>query len=157
MEMKETGSAGKRGVIQCRRRYGCRATASSKWRVREVNRIIIEAKFTVNINSTAVQKVINVTDDQGALENVADQLTVLGEGRADRGTERVNKIPKWGVGGGSGVADAGAKVKGWDVEDSSLELVSGGDDSSVGGVSLERRDRWKDRRVFKKGSVGRET
>jgi hypothetical protein len=121
--------------------------------IREVNRIIIEAKFTVNINSTAVQKVVNVTDDQGALENVADQLTVLGEGRADRGTEHVNKIPKWGVGGGSGVADTGAKVKGWDVEDSSLELVSGRDDSGVGGVSLERRDRRKDRRVFKKGSV----
>jgi hypothetical protein len=125
--------------------------------IREVNRIIIEAKFTVNINSTAVQKVVNVTNDQGALENVADQLTVLGEGRADRGTEHVNKIPKWGVGGGSGVADAGAKVKGWDVEDSSLELVGGRDDSGVGGVSLERRDRRKDRRVFKKGSVGRET
>jgi hypothetical protein len=119
--------------------------------IREVNRIIIEAKFTVNINSTAVQKVVNVTDDQGALENVADQLTVLGEGRADRGTERVNKIPKWGVGGGSGVADAGAKVKGWDVEDSSLELVSGRDDSGVGGVSLERRDRRKDRRRFQEG------
>jgi hypothetical protein len=51
--------------------------------IREVNRIIIEAKFTVNINSMAVQKVVNVTDDQGALENVADQLTVFGEGRAD--------------------------------------------------------------------------
>jgi hypothetical protein len=125
--------------------------------IREVNRIIIEAKFTVNINSTAVQKVVNVTDDQGALENVADQLTVLGEGRADRGTECVNQIPKWGVGGGSGVADAGAKVEGWDVEDSSLELVSGRDDSGVGGVSFERRDRRKDRRVFKKGSMGRET
>jgi hypothetical protein len=94
---------------------------------------------------------------RGALENVADQLTVLGEGCADRGAERVNQIPKWGVGGGGGVADVGAKVKGWDVEDSSLELVSGGDDSGVGGVSLERRDRRKDRRVFKKGSVGRET
>jgi hypothetical protein len=125
--------------------------------IQEVNRIIIEAKFTVNINSTAVQKVVNVTDDQGALKNVADQLTVLGEGRADRGTKRVNQISEWGVGGGSGVADAGAKVKGWDVEDSSLELVSGRDDSGVGGVSLERRDRRKDRRVFKKGSVGGET
>jgi hypothetical protein len=51
--------------------------------IREVNRIIIEAKFTVNINSTAVQKVVNVTNDKGALENVADQLTVFGEGRAD--------------------------------------------------------------------------
>jgi hypothetical protein len=51
--------------------------------IREVNRIIIKAKFTVNINSTAVQKVVNVTDDQGTLENVADQLTVFGEGRAD--------------------------------------------------------------------------
>jgi hypothetical protein len=124
--------------------------------IREVNRIIIEAKFTVNINSTAVQKVVNVTDDQGALENVADQLTVLGEGRADRGAERVNNIPKWGVVGGSGVAGAGTKVKGWDVEDSSLELVSGRDDSGVGGVSLERRDRRKDRRRFKKGSVSGE-
>jgi hypothetical protein len=124
--------------------------------IREVNRIIIKAKFTVNINSTAVQKVVNITDDKGALENVADQLTVLGEGRADRGTERVNNIPKWGVDGGRGVAGAGTKVKGWDVEDSSLELVGGRDDSGVGGVSLERRDRRKDRRRFKKGSVSRE-
>jgi hypothetical protein len=124
--------------------------------IREVHRIIIEAKVTVNINSTAVQKVVDVADDQGALENVADQLTVLGEGRADRGTECVNKIPKWGVGGRSGVADAGAKVKGWDVEDSSLELVSGRDDSGVGGVSLERRDHRKDCRRFKKGSVSGE-
>jgi hypothetical protein len=90
--------------------------------IREVNRIIIEAKFTVNINSTAIQKVVNVTDDQGALENVADQLTVLGEGCADRGAERVNNIPKWGVDGGSGIAGAGTKVKGWDVEDSSLDI-----------------------------------
>jgi hypothetical protein len=124
--------------------------------IREVNRIISEAKFTVNINSTAVQKVVDVTDDQGALENVADQLTVLGKGRADRGTERVNNIPKWGVDGGRGLAGTGAKVKGWDVEDSSLELVSGRDDSGVGGVSLERRDRRKDHRRFKKGSVGGE-
>jgi hypothetical protein len=124
--------------------------------IREVNRIIIKAKFTVNINSTAVQKVVNVTDDKGALENVADQLTVLGKGRADRGTERVNNIPKWGVDGGRGVAGTGTKVKGWDVEDSSLELVGGRDDSGVGGVSLERRDRRKDRRRFKKGSVSRE-
>jgi hypothetical protein len=51
----------------------------------------------------------------------------------------------------------GAKIKGWDVEDSSLELVSGRDDSGMGGVSLERRDRRKDCRVFKKGSVGGET
>jgi hypothetical protein len=121
--------------------------------IREVNRIIIEAKFTVNINSTAIQKVIDVTDDQGAFENVADQLTVLGEGRADRGAERINKIPEWSVDGGRGVAGAGAKVKGWDVEDSSLELVSGRDDSSVGGVSFEWHDRWKDCRRFKKGSV----
>jgi hypothetical protein len=124
--------------------------------IREVNRIIIEAKFTVNINSTAVQKVVNVTDDKGALENVADQLTVFGKGRADRGAERVNNIPKWGVDGGSGVAGAGTNVKGWDVEDSSLELVGGRDDSGVGGVSLERRDRRKDCRRFKKGSVSRE-
>jgi hypothetical protein len=76
--------------------------------IREVNRIIIKAKFTVNRNSTAVQKVVNVTDDQGALENVADQLTVLEEGCADRGAERVTNITERDVGGGGGVAGAGA-------------------------------------------------
>jgi hypothetical protein len=64
--------------------------------IRDVNRINIKVKFTVNINSTAVQKVVNVADDQGALENVADQLTVLEEGRADRGAERVNKYNRAG-------------------------------------------------------------
>jgi hypothetical protein len=91
--------------------------------IRDVNRINTEAKFTVNINSTAVQKVVKVTDDQGALENVADQLTVLEEGRADRGTERVTNITERGVGGGGGVTGAGTKVKGWDIEDSSLPPV----------------------------------
>jgi hypothetical protein len=70
--------------------------------IRDVNRINTEAKFTVNINSTAVQKVVKVTDDQGALENVADQLTVLEKGRADRGAERVTNITERGVGGGGG-------------------------------------------------------
>jgi hypothetical protein len=40
--------------------------------IRDVIRINIEAKFTVNINSTAVQKVVNIANDQGALENIAD-------------------------------------------------------------------------------------
>jgi hypothetical protein len=124
--------------------------------IREVNRIIIEAKFTVNINSTAVQKVVNVADDQGALENIADQLTVLGEGHADRGAKRVYQVSEWCVGGGGGVTNTGAKVEGWDIEDSSLELVSGRDDSGVGGVPFERRDRRKARGIFKEGSVGGE-
>jgi hypothetical protein len=91
--------------------------------IRDVNRINTEAKFTVNINSTAVQKVVKVTDDQGPLENVADQLTVFEEGRADRGSERVTNITERGVGGGGGVTGAGTKVKGRDVEDSSLPPV----------------------------------
>jgi hypothetical protein len=124
--------------------------------IREVHRIIIEAKVTVNINSTAVQKVVDVTDDQGALENVADQLTVFGEGRVDRGAKRVYQVSEWGVGGGGGVTNTGAKVEGWDVEDSSLELVSGRDNSGVGGVPFERRDRRKARGIFKEGSVGGE-
>ena len=76
--------------------------------IRDVHRINTEAKFTVNINSTAVQKVVKVADDQGALENVADQLTVLEEGCADRGAERVTNITERDVGGGGGVAGAGA-------------------------------------------------
>jgi hypothetical protein len=40
--------------------------------IRDVIRINIEAKFTVNINSTAVQKVVNIANDQGTLENIAD-------------------------------------------------------------------------------------
>jgi hypothetical protein len=124
--------------------------------IREVHRIIIEAKVTVNINSTAVQKVVDVADDQGALENVADQLTVFDEGRADRGAKRVYQVSEWGVGGGGGVTNTGTKVEGWDVEDSSLELVGGRDNSGVGGVPFERRDRRKARGIFKEGSVGGE-
>jgi hypothetical protein len=80
--------------------------------IHDVHRINTEAKFTVNINSTAVQKVVNVTDDQGALENVADQLTVLEEGRADRGAERVTNITERGVDGGGGRSRRGSKGEG---------------------------------------------
>jgi len=77
----------------------------------------------IHVNLCAVALVVKVADDQGALENVADQLTVLEEGRADRGAERVTNITERGVDGGGGVAGAGAKVKGRDVEDSRLPPV----------------------------------
>jgi hypothetical protein len=124
--------------------------------IRDVNRINTEAKFTVNINSTAVQKVVKVTDDQGALENVADQLTVFEEGRADRGAERVTNITERGVGGGGGVTGAGTEVKGRDVEDSSLPPVGRGGEGDVRGVSFERRNRWKNCGVVKQGVVAGE-
>jgi hypothetical protein len=124
--------------------------------IRDVHRINTEAKFTVNINSTAVQKVVKVADDQGALENVADQLTVLEEGCVDRGVERVTNITERDVGGGGGVAGAGAKVKGRDVEDNRLPLVGWGGEGNVGGVSFERRNRRKKRGVVKQVVVTRE-
>jgi hypothetical protein len=42
----------------------------------DVDRIIIEAKLAVNVNTTAVQKVVNVCNDKGALENVTDKEIV---------------------------------------------------------------------------------
>jgi hypothetical protein len=42
----------------------------------DVDRIIIEAKLAVNVNTTAVQKVVNICNDKGALENVTDKEIV---------------------------------------------------------------------------------
>jgi len=121
--------------------------------IRDVNRINIEAKFTININLMAIQKVVKVADDQGALENVADQLTVFEEGHADRWVECITNIAKWGVDGKGGVTCAGTKVKGRDVKDSSLPMVGWQGEGDVGGVPFEWHDRWKNCGVVKQGIV----
>jgi hypothetical protein len=124
--------------------------------VRDVNQIDIKTKFTININPAAIQKVVNVTDNQGPLENVVDQLTVFEEGHADRGPECINNVAERGVSGGRGVTSMGAKVKGQDVKDSGLPMVGWRGEGDVGGVSFERRNHWKNCGVVKQGVVAGE-
>jgi hypothetical protein len=81
-----------------------------------VDRTIIEAKLAVNVNTTAVQKVVNVCNDKGALENVTDKEIVLEEGLADRRAESVDDKPQRGIDGRWCEAGLGADVEGGDVK-----------------------------------------
>jgi hypothetical protein len=81
---------------------------------------------------------------------------VFEEGRADRGAERINNVAEWGVDGGRGVTGAGTKVKGGDVEDSSLPTVGWRGEGDVRGVSFEQRNHWKNCGVVKQGVVAGE-
>jgi hypothetical protein len=121
----------------------------------DVDRTIIEAKLAVNVNTMAVQKVVNVCNDKGALENVTDKEIVFEKGLADRRAESVDDKPQRGIDGRWREAGSGADVEGGDVKYRSLRVVGWRGEGGMGCVSLEGGDGWEERGLFEESSVAR--
>ena len=110
--------------------------------------------MTISIDDLAIEEVVDLGDDKGTQKT---KLNAGGEGREevlDRGSKGVVDVAKGDIKDGRWEASAGAKYEGGDVEESGLELVSGGDKRSMMGATLKSDDSREVRGVAKEFILG---